>query len=598
MTTRIAFGIPHRVGACACQIGKGREEQGVVEATETTTNWENVVANKPLDPGHKIVSVAYTDNVTDDGKNDGVSRLVTSISCWPKYPEQILFTDPQIIFKVKGDVEGGVDKSFPSITITLRPLKTVLNYEYAGNLNASGQGEVGYESLNGADDVLAVNYFEGEAEMPSDDLQANANAWGDNQASFTYFVTDTMSGGKMVTLSETHYFKSKDRPEDEPTPWQPLSGLELDPTFHPRLPSMDAYDFGRNETIDFRYRYPANYLNKYGFLTMPTGFLVALPEVTFDGAQVHPAIPQGTWVWETFTQVDPGFQTPLNPLFQPSGNDIYFENLAIEEGIAPVIKGWYWDSPTPPTNGLKGLFQSTSFKMLKEVRKRYPFSFLVKDSRVEQYRVLDHRPGNQRLIEDVNSAGNNYTIRSPSFYEENVTKQNTFQAIAWWRMEVDAKLCGWNSKKVEEEDPDTGLTKIKVQGAKIKGVIKLGMKALQPGYAQEGLYSTMYTQQYFGFFWDRFTGIAPSFVYRCVPEVYFDENFIQRYYIPEYDAGEILWEVTLDEDNAKGKPTKFLDFDLTSGAELPGQNPGLPGSVPDNSLVFIKEIIVTEVILP
>lgn len=597
MTTRIAFGIPHRVGACACQIGKGREDQGVVEATETTSNWDNVVANKPIDPGHSISAVAYKDIKPGDGQNDGVTSLATHIRCWTGYPEQAGL-DPKLIIKTKGDVAAGEGGSFPSITITLRPLKTVLGYEYAGNLNASGQGEVGYESPNGADDVLDVNYFEGELEMPSDDLQANASAWADNQFSFTYFVTDIMGGGQMVTLNETHYFKSADRPGDEPTPWQPLSGLELDPTFHPRLPSMDAYEFGRNESIDFRYRYPANYINKYGFLTMPTGYLVALPAISFDGVEVFPAIPQGTWEWETFYQNDPSFQPPLNPLFQPATNDIYFGSYSIDEGIAPVVKGWYWDSPTPPTNGLKGLFQSTSFKMLKQVRKRYPFSFLVTDSRVEEYRVVDHKPGNQRVVEDVNSPGNNYTMRSPSFYDEAVTKLNTFQGIAWWRMEVDAELCGWNSKKTVTTDAETQTTQTTIVGATIKGVIKLGMKALQPSYSEQGLYSSMYTQEYFGSFWDRFTGIAPSFVYRCVPEVYFDENFIQRYYIPEYDAGEIPWQVTLDEDNAKGKPIQFLDFPLTSGAELPGQNPGQPGSVPDNSLVFIKDIIVTEVILP
>jgi len=602
MTTRISFGIPHRVGACACQIGKGREDQGVVEATETTTNWDNVVANKPIDPGHSISAVAYTDTKPGDGKNDGVTSLATHIRCWTSYPGENL-TDPKLIIKTKGDVAAGVGGSFPSITITLRPLKTVLDYEYAGNLNPSGQGEVGYESQNGADDRIDVNHWEAPDAIPwqnyfTDGGVSMAEAYVNNANAFETYIQDFLAGGVMVSLNETHYFKSSDKPGDEPTPWQPLSGLELDPTFYPRLPSMDAYDFGRNETIDFRYRYPANYLTKYGTLNMPTGYLVALPEVTYDGAVIIPAIPQGTWQWQTISQADPSYQPPLNPLFEPDNNDIFISQDYIREGVAPVIKGWWWDSPTPPTNGLKGLFTSLSFKMLKDVRKRYPFSFVAKHSRVEQYHIVDHKEGNQLIGEDNQSPGSGYYTRSPAFYYQNVTKENSFKALAWWRMEVDAELCGWNSKKTVATNPETGQQQTTITGIKVRGVIKLSLKQLVPSYAEEGLYSNMFTTEYFPQFWDRFCGVAKSFVFRCKAEPYFDQDFIQRYEIPEYDAGEIPWEMTLTEDNATGQPKAFLDFPITSEAELPGQQPPPPGTVPDNSVVFIKDFIVTEVILP
>jgi len=601
MTTRICFGIPHRVGACACEVGKDREASGVVEMTETSTSWDNCVANKTRDKGNSIYSISYTDPIAGDGKNDGVSALAASISCWTTYGDPAE-GDPKLIYKTKGDVAAGVGGSFPSIQITLRPLKTALNYYYAGNLNNSGQGEMGFESPNTNDDIISINYWEGNDAIPLNfvegalDPTPMLNAYADNQDEFSYHITDVMQGGVMVTLAETHYFKSADRPGDEPTPWQPLTGLELEPTFHPRLPSMESYAFGRNESYDYRYRFPANYLTKYGALNMPTGYLVTLPAVPEANFE---EIPQGSWTWQTYSQTDPSYQPELNPIFQPANNDIFFSADQIREGVAPVIKGWYWDSSTPPTNGLKGLFQSTSFKMLKEVRKRYPFSFVAKESREESYQVIDHKEGNQMLYEDIEAPGNNYLRRSPAFYNHSITNENSFKAIAWWRLEVNAELCGWNSKKTVSVDAETQQQTITIAGAIVKGYVRLGIKQLQPSYSEQGLYSLAYTTSYLPSFWDRFTGIAPSFVYRCKVDTYFDADFIQRYEVLEYDGGTIPWQVTLTEDNAKGKPIKFLDFPITSEAELPGQSPpGTGDTVPDNTLVFIKDFVVTEVILP
>lgn len=603
MTTRISFGIPHRVGACACEVGKAREDSGVVEMTETSTSWTNCVANQTRAPGHSIVSVSYTDPKPNDGINDGVSALATSITCWGAY--DLAPSDPQLIIKTKGDVAAGVGGSFPSIQITLRPLKTALNYEYAGNLNVSGQGEIGFESQNPADDTITINHWQAPDSIPSywaDENNPGAaqyQVWQDNQAAYSSYVNDTLLGGVMITLNETHYFKSADRPGTEPTPWQPLTGLELDPSFHPRLPSMDAYDFIRNESYDFRYRYPTDYLTKYGTLNMPTGYLVELPEVAIPGGQYTiPAIPQGSWTWQTVSQLDPSYQPPLNPLFEPDANDIYIGAGWIKEGVAPVVKGWYWDSSTPPTNGLQGLFTSTNFKMLKQVRKRYPFSFLAVQQRYEYYNIVDHKPGNYLIYDDPQSPGSGYYYRTPAFYNHAEQKTNTFEAIAWWRMEITASLCDWNSKTTVSIDPQTQQQTTTVAGATIKGYVRLSMKALQPSYAEQGLYSNAYTTEYFGQFWDRFAGVAPSFVFRCVAETYLDENFMTRYTIPEYDAGTIPFEVTLTKDNATGQPKAFLDFPITSEAELPGQASGAPGSVPENSIVYVKDFVVTEVILP
>ena len=604
MTTRICFGIPHRVGACACQIGKGREEIGVIPATETTTDFSNVVANKPILPGHSISAVAYTDQVAGDGKNDGVSSLATSIMCWPNYPvhQGEGDTDPVLIYKVKGDVANGVLGSFPKITITMRPLKSVLDYSYAGNFNPSGQGEIGYESQGGAGDTITLNHFKPSNAIPwqtffTDGGTQQQAAYDLNAIEFETYVQDTMNGGTIVNLAETHYFKSEDRPSNEPTPFEPLSGQELDVTFHPNLPSLPSFDFGRNESIDFRYLYPSNYLTKYGVMTMATGSLVALPAVEYDGATVHPAIPQGTWQWQTITQFAPGYVPPdPNPIFPPPTSDIFINSASIMEGVAPVIKGWFWDSSTPPTNGWEGMFTSNSFKMLKQVRKRYSFSFLAKENRTETYSVIDHLEGNQLLSSNNQSPATAYTNRTPAIYTQSVENESTFQAIAWWRMEITATLCGWNSKKTFNPNPPPGQPNITIVGATIKGVIKLKMKALQPSYSEQGLYSSVFTPNYV--LTAPINGVTPSFVFRCVAEEYFDEDFIQRYTIPEYDAGEIPWEVTLNEENSTGQPKGFLDFPLTSSAELPGGSPGGDGSVPENSVVYVSDFIVTEVILP
>jgi hypothetical protein len=629
MTTRIAFGIPHRVGACFCEVGKGRSDPDVEQATELTDDWEDIVANKPIEPGHKIITLDYEDKVTEDGKNDGVTSLVASLKCWSNYsnlqtepdpedPEKPV--DPKLIVKAKGDVAAGEAGSFPSIQITLRPLKTELNYSYTGNANASGEGEIGFESQDPTADALALNYWQGGAighTFFTDEENYNGinsyvtnTGFDENQAAFEAYIAELHP--LPVTYTKTTFYREEDRPAEDQTPFEPLTGLEIDPTFLPRLPSSEAYDFSRNESFDYRYRFPANYFQKYGTLSMPIGFPIGYPNLTDDKG--NPVINNrgstpGSWVW-TLHQPNQSSPLPLNPLFEPDPSKDYLPfpfTVRIDEGVAPVIKGWYWDSNTPPStsNGYGGIFQSTAFKMTKEIRKRYPYSFLAKQTRTESLRVYDHTPGNQICFGQWEYEGGDYTnptqffgfAAAPASYtSELFNKQSSFEAQAWWRMEVTADLCEWNSKKTPGIDPVTGLPKVNIAGATIKGVIKLGIKRLFPSVSAYGLYSKQGANSFDES--KNFVGVTPSFVFKCQAELYFDEYFNYKYQVLEYDGGEIPWQVTLDEDNAKGEPIKFLDFPITSEAELPGQQPGDPGSVPENSLVFIKDFIVTEVILP
>lgn len=607
MATKVCFGIPHRVGACACELGRGRGDKSVQEVTETTTTWTNAVANKTIDPGHSIVSVTYTDAVPNDGKNDGANRLVVNISCWTKYDDQEIDsenppdkTNPKLIYKIKGDIKDGVSGSFPSIKISMRPLKTVLDYSYAGNLNASGEGEIGYGSGGngqpGPNDNIIVNHFEGSTPIPPpsgenwESLQQEA--YQENLEEFKDYINDTMQGGVMLTLNETHFFKQSDRSSDDESTFEPLNGREILPTLYPNTLSRESFDFTRNETWDCRYIYPANYLTKYGTLSLKDGWYVELPEVPNpeEGAALFAKVEVGDWEWKTIAQIDSTYVPPLNPEFTPDLNDIFLGQYNIREGIAPVIKGWYWDSPQPPANGFKALFASENLKFIKDIRKRYTFSFRAQDTRGETYSVTDHTVGNVLYFYDNENAGGGYLGRKYAFYEETVEKENSFEAVAWWRMEVNAELCRWNSKKTKGVDKETGQEKEILSGATIKGVIKLKAKKLVPSQSLgPGFYSGMpYTlTSYYRYY--PFYGIAPSFIYRCEAEQYFDEDFVPRYVIPDYDAGEIPWEVTLDKDNAKGKPIKFLDFAIPLDVELPGGG---------NPMVYISDFIVQEVILP
>lgn len=615
MTTRICFGIPHRVGACACEIGKDREASGVVEMTETSTSWTNCVANKTISPGHAIFSVSYTDPKPNDGVNDGVSALAASISCWTEYPEQ-LPGDPKLIYKTKGDVAAGVSGSFPSIQITLRPLKTVLDYKYTGNANGSGQGEIGFESQSPTADALWTNYYEGSTSITNNftgdtvgengNLEAVSTGYEENLAEFQAQVLET-SLPFGVVFNQTNYFRASDRPASDQTPFQPLTGLEIDPTFHPRLPSLTAYDFTRNESFDYRHRFPADYFQKYGALSMPEAYPIAYPVLSSPLGDVFNDVGNtlGSWVWTKHTP-NPSSPLPLNPLFEPNPEKVFTK--PIDEGVAPVIKGWYWDSDTAPGSsqvGYGNIFKATAFKMTKEIRRRYPFSFVATETRTENVSAIDHTPGNQRgyvtgyFTESGAFYQSGFGTFPAQYYGELLHKENRFKAIAWWRMEVNAELCGWNSKKTVGTS-QTGQPVTTIAGATIKGIIKLGIKVLQPSTAGYRFYSTQ-TLNPSGAsrYYNSFGGITPSFVFRCKTELYFDEFFIPRYEVLEYDGGDIPWQVTLDKDNSKGEPKAFLDFPITSEAELPGQSPpGTGDTVPENSLVFIKDFVVTEVILP
>lgn len=628
MTERHESGIPHRVAAIFCELGKSREELGIDEATETTQEWDNIVGNAPRDPKNSIYTVTYNDNtmgVPNDGINDDATRLGASITAFGSYPakEDNPFGDPVLAVKIKGDL----DREFPKITITLRPLCNELQYQYTGNANKSGEGEVGYETPNGdpmGDDLYKIAYYD-SGQSTGLGFDFDNGIFEENLAEFTREIIDPQMNSQYfptLTLEETHYWKLSDKPAEEPTPWEGLNQWDIEPSIYPRLPSEEPYNFLRNETYDFRYRYPSEYLaGKCGALEMNDGYFIKYqgfeipPENAPNGVEglMIPDSVLGTW---THTKINPAQNIPpitasSNPFFEPSEY-----SYASDSGIAPIIKGWFWDSTTPPTQnrGLYAVVASQNFKTFKKIRKRYAYSFRASYEEQPRISVIDHynwdSSGNQIwsvVYDDFGETEGGNIIgyftrpviyemphgRFPQGQQAFGNQKNFFNCTAFWALEVTAKLEEWNSKKVTNQQ--TGKTSI--VGAKIRGYIKLATMLLEKqGSSASGsayYYSFFNTPKYGYFYYTPDTSfISPSVVFRCKRRtIGFDDQGRQIWDEYRFDAGEIPWEVTLTEANAKGKPIKVKDIRIA-----PYGVSGWRGE--DNTLCYIHDFVVTQVIPP
>lgn len=633
MTRRIQSGIPHRVGACACEVGKGRQDMGVVDADEQTSEFDNVVGNAPRDPKHNVYAVTYTDTTDSengkagfrlDGFDDDATQLACAITPWSGYSN--LGEEPKLIYKTKGDINESDDESFPKITITLRPLCSVLDYVYTGNANSSGEGEVGFESEDTADDLYRVAYWSSGVQIPDGftDPEGNSRVYTENYQRFASYCLDDGDHPnglfRRLTHYEINYWRSKDRPSETPNPHSAQESWEIEPTIYPRHPDNEAYNFLRNESYDFRYRFPSNYFGKYGVMGLPdelvgdgnSYFYIHYNAINLDdGSEQFPEVKLFDWAWEPYVNPpigEVGHKTSWeNPEFEPNG-----DLQQSDEGIAPIIKGWYWDSTTPPTknNGMFAIVGSENFKTLKYIRKRYPYSFRARYQRQMEVDVIDHYDwdgnGNTFIYTDYYDSGNlSRLVRTPARYSSNAiftgdnigqgyrfgNLDNSFACDAYWRLEVTAELADWNSKKTLTTDPLTGQPKTVTTGLKVKGYIRLGSMQLEHSNSSQGLYSS---GGYFGYFYGGYgintSFISPSVVFRTKRRTYgFDDNGRQLWESVRYDAGTIEWEVTLTEANAKGKPIKVKDIKLSpNGLE----------SWEDNSLVYISDFVVTSVEMP
>lgn len=631
-------GIPHRLGACFCETGKSREEMGIDEATETTSDWDNIVGNAPRDPKHTIYAVSYFDQTdseggrlgyTEDGINDGATTLGCAIVAWGSYPTKSgdFDTNPELIVKIKRDIDEMSDENlFPKITLTLRPFRNTLDYQYTGNANDSGEGEIGYESEDLEKDLYKIAYWDSGNPIPQpsdyDDLfySAGTEQYQTNQNEFVSYCVDHF-GGKFfpaLTLQETHYWKSRDRPSESETPWEPLKEWDIEPRLYPRLPSEPEYNFLRNESYDFRYRYPSDYFTKYGILSMQYAWMEEYPKfyIAYNGIPypydndywlLYP-VSLGEWKYDLLQQ-DPNNPISIqnsNPEFEP--ND---DQYASDEGIAPIIKGWYWNGTTPPaTNrGMYSVVASENYKTVKRIRKRYAYSFRAEGMPWNpDIQVFDHYNandgGNVTVFWNDFNPENSYWTAIPATYRchpqsvlnagllvESWGNQKTwFNCDATWALEVDCKIEDWNFREEITTDPLTGQPKKTLVGATIKGYIRFGVMPLEMGYSKVGLMSSAFTTLYTGFEGIN-SWISPSVVYRTKRRTYgFDENGKQLWESVRLDGGTVEWSITLTAEHAKGKPVKIREIDIAPN--------GNRGRMESMTLCYIADFVVTQVIPP
>ena len=614
---------------------------GIVKADEDTVEFDNITGNAPRDPKHRVYTVTYNDTTDSeggrlkyqkDGINDGVTELGCAIVAWGSYPS----TPENLLIKIKRNIEEtDEDLLFPKITITMRPLYCDLDYAYIGNANKSGEGEVGYESQNTDDDLYSVAYWEG-SEIPAPnwydgtldlDNSANYEAYRANEYAFAQYAIDEIGVFPLLEFSERHYWKNKDRPSSSHTPWEPQEDWDIEPTIYPHIETEGSYDFVRNESYDCRYRYPRNYFEKYGNLRMEVGDTYGEPEffIAYEGVldpddedgETYVLFPVslGTWKY-THAQQDPDNPiviTKTNPLFEPSklGN-----TFLSDEGIAPIVKGWYWDGSSPPqTNkGMYSLVASENYKVTKDIRKRYCYSFRLKGAFAPALKVFDHLNANTggnvlgEWRQNVDGGQvSNYKYAEGASYYLNAGKavelgylagsfdrsdDTYYNCDAVWAMEVNCKVEDWNFKDEETTDQYTGQKKTVKKGATISGYISLAQVEMSLSVAQQGLYSSA-TADY-----DTFSGInswiSPSVVFRAKRrQIDVDEQGTPIYEVVRMSAGQIEWSITLTEQHAKGKPVKFKDIYLVP----PEAEAGLPNTG-NGTMLYITDFVVTSVTPP
>lgn len=687
-------GIPHRSGACFCQLGKVRGESGVIEATEQTQEFDNVVGNAPRAAGHKIYTIAYNDATdseggrmehTIDGINDNVTQLGCLITAWGNYPTKTsdFDTTPEFIIKIKRNIkEDDEDKLFPRMTITMRPLYCDLEYQYVGNANSSGQGEVGYEAGedNAQDDSFAVAWWSSDQAMPklvgdgwftapdengNRGLAENTAAieqYNDNWYRFLTYCVDEKKLFPLVYLEERHYWRNKDRPSESETPFETLKNWEIEPTIYPNSISDSSYNFLRNESYDCRYRYPLDYFQKHGELTMTyedeynPKFFIKYEKATGSYNQdILEATTLGNWQHTKFVfdPLNPIIAGKTNPEFEPNE---YLPNISTnsDEGIAPIIKRWYWDGTSPPATGLglQNIFGSTDFKLIKDIRKRYCFSFKATGGYQwsPDLEVFDHyncaSSGNVLTFWgsyiDQNNDVQFIDLAYPVTYsctDRSVTEIGGFLSKSWnhtsdayfncistWALEINCKVEDWNFVEEVTTDQYTGAKKKVKRGATISGYVRLAYMAIAPAVSNvtriiyedqlEDEDGNPYGEKFLVAYWSdnyRFysdwevTYIAggnnsflncffsPSVVFRTERrQIDVDDAGTPIYDSTRRDAGYIPWSITLTEEHAKGKPVKFDEIEVSPYWD---RDTGFD-SWDDRMMVYITDFVVTNISPP
>ena len=601
-------GIPLRIAACNCILGQTRDMGGIQEPDEDFTNWEGIVGASIREPNHIVKGVKYVDktNGTEkDGFNDDAQALCTILQPFQAYPSSVSgASKPDLIVVARGKIKWkDGDPIFPAITITLRPYKCVLDYTYLGNLNKSGQGEVGYETKaeqaggSPADDIWEMWRFEGE--VPPNffyDQEGHYAAIARNQEQAEYKFQEL---GKMLTLNETHYFKNEDRPADEETPWEAMPAWVPNPTLYPRANTGEPYDLKRNESYDCRYRFPDWWFDaNKNVIIYAEGSPTEMPAISYEGYEQFPYVPAEEWQKKPVETANTSVND--NPFFDPKTTNYNYD------GVAPVVKGFYVDGAVPTTGGYKALANSLSLKGYKYIRKRYSYSFSLEGKNPMQYiQIPDNTVGAVGVYYYDPNYQQYYTSRWQLSYtinrlEELRNQNQSFECESWWRLEISAPLAEWNW----DEEEKTGTTISGWIDLKKRITIPLadGTLPYKPAWVGGGVSA---------YWWGGWWGSSPywwggyynsSFPITAGTQFVFSEKY------PPLPAGEFPWSVTVSRSTAKMKDdgknvfVPFFDFPIGGSVWVDDGNGGYTeircGDPVENGSSYISDFTVTQIDLP
>lgn len=461
---------------------------------------------------------------------------VSYVRAYASYPALLNESDPQaaaLVLKLRGPI--GEDEegkpTFPAVTITARPLATQLDYQYTGPA---------HNPLTGGLSTLYT--FQGDPSAPY-----LSNAFAAAQAFEEY--------GSTKLLAETNYWRSEDVPEGHTPPWAAPTSAEYDFDTAPRAPVDSSYDWQKWETWDMRYRFPSWYATELGDIN----------ELTDD-----PSVGQSTLYYTSETNSQPSEANPFAGVW-----------------IAPVVPGWYIEGggdSIPPVvvgpyatvdefrQGLTAAVQTlTSIPELtfaEEIRKLYAFSFGVAATNDSTY----YTGSNLFSIHDNEPS----TLFGEIYYAPFFNNSNVFKAYATWALEITAEDCCW------------------LRGYKLRGKVRFKQYAFD--LTSEGAIGTAVP---WVFNPTDFPGGATS-LGNINSTIWQGMRFRLQQdgegnLLPPTEAGELDWEVTIDETTATGAPFQFGSFFVAETTMVDGE-PVV--NLPLDALVYVSDFEITEIVPP
>ena len=610
----IKEGIPLRIGATRCVLGTLRIDPDTVEATNTTTDYENITGCSPRDPKHDI----QTDNVDDKA---------TSMACWTNYPALLPSSDEEnpdthLVVKARGDlvVDQEGEWYLPKIELTIRPLKSALDYKFArdftdqmpvgSQLTWFGQEGLGTYAEN-SDEEMVVNdfkinyYYEFDPREPSllegdpesgyfEDDSYYLNELAKDANDRVYAQPLKATHGVTMTLKSDFYWKTEDKPSDTPAQYAPpLKPQEIDLTLYPRSEGDEPYEFKINESWDLRYRFPT-------WWNLRGGYPWTNPENRNEYIWNPPTELDGDNPFANEGNIFSGGIPPDGELLVPVQK---FIRVGDPANFPIVVAG---SDPREQVWGVRNLFALKQVESVTKIRKRYPFSFKANPlidtvARVSRATVLDWTvPPNYSEIASppfgesfLWSKGIAYDFYSVPYGAEDPdvhdaeTMSSYYDCQTWWRMEINTDLGEWNYDEELEK------------GWKIKGKIVFGRKGLTGTVANHPLYHRGWRWTGEGQINPIGNSFNPQLIYNGIWRTQAFGFFEGEGDDPYNTAGEVEFEVEITEDNAIGSKVRVFDFPIGGTITPPWTNqPTQFGNLRTNEICFIKDFYITEIVPP